>query len=148
MIESTMDAEMVSTEPTAEIMKDMTKKKKSPKKSAKSAKKAIKAKYARGAKPKAAKGTQGQNGEAIELPWEKLNDDEKKLLRATFKAKGDREPFAIKTLQGYLTPGKIKDTSRTRNALRRLVRGGWYEKYERGTYRWTDKGRKRGLGKD
>jgi hypothetical protein len=98
-----------------------------------------------GAKPaKKAKGSpQAQSGDAIELPIAEMNKDELKLVKHMYSKSGERKPYSIKDLKAVVGG---KTTLRVRNALRRPVRGGWLEKVDRGQYRLTEKGRKRGIG--
>lgn len=110
----------------------------------------VKTKSAKGAKKsakKAKKATspQAQTAEAIkDLSFDKLNKDEQKIVKAVYTPKGDRKPFTIKEL---MAATKLK-TSPVRNGLRRPVRGRWLEPVDRGTYRLTEAGRKRGIPKN
>lgn len=88
-----------------------------------------------------------------ELTPENATKAEMKILRLVYSPKGERQPFTIKEIQKKAFGGT--NTSRTRNTLRPLVKFGWIEQVEginpetkkpyRGTYRLTEKGRKRGL---
>lgn len=88
-----------------------------------------------------------------ELTPENASKDEMKLLKFLFTAKGERKKATIKELQKEVFGGK--NTSKTRNTLRPLVKFGWFKQVTgmnpetkrpyRGTYQLTEKGRKRGL---
>lgn len=127
--------------------------KKKVKKKSKKAKKVAKAKGAKKAVAKKAstKFNQGQGGPALELGVDKMNEGEAKIVKGIFTKKGERKGHTIKELQAFID--SKKDTSPTRNALRRLVRAGWVEKTvivdaegkKKNGYRLTEKGRKRGL---
>jgi hypothetical protein len=105
-------------------------------------------KYAAGHKKTSAKSKQGQNGPALELKVSKMSKDEKKLVTAIYTPKGDRKPHTIRELQTVLGGSLKAPTTPARNALRRLVRAGWFEKADRGSYKLTEKGRKRGIKED
>ncbi len=133
--QSTTETDATATPPV-----HSTKTKASKKKVMKAAKKNGHAKKAKSAK--VAKSPQAQGAAPIELPFDKLNKDEVKIVKSVYAPKGERKAKSIRELQASIGG---KDTSPTRNALRRLVRGGWLEKFERGTYRLTEKARKRGV---
>lgn len=136
----------------AKVKKEKVKKEpKAPKPKAAKAPKAKKEPKAPKAKkepkePKAAKKppTSGQSGPPMELPAEKLNDKERKVLDC-FPLKGDRRTMTIVEMAKEAFPSKkaAQANSWTRNSLRRLTRGGWLDKLERGQYRISEKGRKR-----
>lgn len=123
-------------------------KKASTKKTAKSAKKAkpVKAKKTAAAKEEAeaSKPTSGQSGPPINLDFDELNKNEKRII-TQFTLTGDREVLTIVALSKQSFPSKKakEANSWTRNGLRRLIRAGLLEKVERGSYRITVKGRKR-----
>jgi hypothetical protein len=97
------------------------------------------------AKAKQAKAPKsGQSGPPLDLGYGDLNDNERKVV-AVFKGKGERKPKTIADLAKECFPSKkfAKANSWVRNSLRRLVRADWLEKMERGSYRITDKGRRR-----
>jgi DNA-binding transcriptional regulator PaaX len=73
-----------------------------------------------------------------------MNKDELAVISTLYgKGSGERKPFGLKDLQQKAFKGN-GTTSPARNALRRLRRTGWVEAVKRGTYRITNKGRKRG----
>jgi hypothetical protein len=133
--------------------------KKTPKKSAAKtiakSKNAKSAKTAKGVKtpkapktPKAAKAaaaklvpTSGQSGPAIILSVSDLNPKEKKVAE-TLNGDPSRKPYLLSDLAVAVWPSqpKVKANSWVRNSLRRLVRGGWVERAEKGTYQITEKG--------
>jgi CRISPR/Cas system-associated protein Cas5 (RAMP superfamily) len=88
-----------------------------------------------------------------DLTPENATANEMKILKLLYSPKGERKPFTIKEIQKGAFTGS--NTSKTRNTLRPLVKFGWLEQVEginpatkkpyRGTYRLTEKGRKRGL---
>jgi hypothetical protein len=84
----------------------------------------------------------GQSGPSISLPAEKINKDERLVLKEL--GGEDREPLKIVTLADSIRKAKRNEFTplRTRNALRRLVRGGLVTQKERGTYKITAKGSK------
>ena len=85
----------------------------------------------------------GQSGPPIDLPIDRMNDAEQKLLRL-FAAHGDAE-LSIHELSLYGFPEQEKEVanSSVRNALRRLVRGEWLAKAARGRYKLTASGKRR-----
>jgi hypothetical protein len=89
-----------------------------------------------------AKSNQGQNGAPLDLAVDDMNPGEKKVLAFLYSNKGERKAYTLSEITKSCFR-KSPGTSWARNALRRLVRGAWAEKYERGTYRITDKARKR-----
>lgn len=122
---------------------------------AKKAKKTVAKKAVAPAKKtaKTAKSTQAQSGKAMVLGFDRMNKDEVKIVKAVFTPSGDRKAKTIRELQSAIGGGKDADTSPARNALRRLVRGGWLEHAAVSTakggkatgYRLTAKAQKRGL---
>jgi len=122
-------------------------KEKATKKAAKKvAKKVVKKASTKAAKkaaaPGSAKSPQAQSGPEMELPFDKMNRVEQKIVRALYSKKGERKPHTIKELMKIVG---VKSSSPIRNGLRRPVRGRWIEKFDRGTYRITEAGRKRGI---
>lgn len=112
----------------------------------KPAKKPVKAKAKKPAKAPKKKPTTGQSGPPLDVPFEKLNTKECKVIDfLNGKGKGPRNPLKIVELAKGCFPreSKKKGNSWTRNSLRRLTCGGWVEKLERGSYRISEKGRKR-----
>jgi hypothetical protein len=91
---------------------------------------------------KKAKSPQAQSGPAIDLAFGEMNKIEQKIVTAAFSKKGERKAYSIKDLMKVVG---VKASSPIRNGLRKPVRGGWLEKFDRGTYRITEKARKRGL---
>lgn len=96
--------------------------------------------------------TSGQSAPPIEdLEYAKLNSKEQKVLECVAgDNKGERKQKSLADVAeecfvATQKRGKAQANSWVRNSLRRLVRGGWLEKVERGTYRITEKGRKRML---
>ena len=89
------------------------------------------------------KPTTGQSAPEREMPWDALNGDEQEIVKLLNGKGGAR---AVRTIS-YLAEGLDDDDAptklRIRNALRRVVTGGWAEAVERGTYRVTERGRKR-----
>lgn len=89
----------------------------------------------------------GQSGPPLEdLGFDALNSKEEKVLNALAGTnQGERKvrPLSELAEDCFSSQGKKKGNSWARNALRRLVRGGWVEKAEAGMYRVTEKGRKR-----
>lgn len=86
--------------------------------------------------------TTGQSGPEMALPAEKLNKDERLVLAQLDTV--DRAPAKIVELAEAIRKAKRNEftTLRTRNALRRLVRGGLVTAKERGEYKITAKGTK------
>lgn len=114
---------------------------------------AKKGKPSSSAKPKktAEKKTEGaKRGKPArdELKVADMTSDEVKLLRTVFTPKGDRPSHKINDLQAKCFGKEKSGSSTTRNTLRRLVKFGWLEKADRGAYRLTEKGRKRGIKVD
>jgi len=117
------------------------------------AKKATKRKAKKPAKkPAKKKPVTGQSGPLVEVPYGKLNDKEQQVVKLlNGKGKGARNPLTIAELAGKCFSKKAKVSAKnddqanswTRNSLRRLVCAGWVEKVERGSYKITDRGRKR-----
>lgn len=136
------------TEDNMEAMVSETQETKAPVKA--KAKKPVKAKAKKPVKAKAAakktparkpKPTTGQSGPQIDLPAEELNKKEAKVLKAlTSEGKQNLKELASLCF-GY--KNKEQSNSWVRNSLRRLVCAGLAIKVERGTYRATDKGRRR-----
>lgn len=79
----------------------------------------------------------GQSGPPLDLPRDRMNENEK-LVLAAFTGQG--QPTKIATIAGIAFPGygPAKANSQVRNALRRLVRGGYIEQIGRGLYQITD----------
>jgi len=86
----------------------------------------------------------GQSGGPLDLPLAKINAKEKKIVDMLNEAgRGATASLAELAANCFSdTPGK-QANSWVRNSLRRLVRGGWAEKADRGSYRITDEGIKR-----
>ena len=130
--------EVAKAETTKKQKKARKAKAKAKAKSTATAKKAAPKKAA----AKKAEPTSGQSGPVIEnLTAEDLNPNEVKVMKLAMKGEG---PKTIVELAKAFT-GKNKKTANswTRNSLRRLVRGGFLAKVERGAYRATGKGRRR-----
>jgi hypothetical protein len=132
----------------AKANKPAKKKAQAKKKAKKPAKKPAKAKAKKPTKKSKKKPTTGQSGPPVDVPFDTLNDKERKVV--TFlngKGKGPRNPLKIAEIAGACWPrmAKAQANSWTRNSLRRLVCGGWVEKKDgaRGLYWITEKGRKR-----
>lgn len=92
--------------------------------------------------------TSGQSGPPIDLKWEKMNDKEQALIKFLYGSGTGARPIAtISTLASECFFGKADTVAQanswTRNSLRRLVRGEWVEKFVRGSFRITTKGRAR-----
>lgn len=108
------------------------------------AEKKRKKKAAKKASPVKAKGktertkpTTGQSGPKIKhLSFDDLNRKEK-LVVGCFELSGTREVRTIKDLaeEAFRSQTVKKANSWTRNSLRRLVRAGWLDKTEPGSYR-------------
>ncbi|TAL43255.1 MAG: hypothetical protein EPN91_06800 [Salinibacterium sp.] len=99
---------------------------------------------------KAAVSSQAQTAGAIDLPFNKMNKAEQKIVAAVFTKAGERKPFTIKDI---MKATGLK-SSPVRNNVRRPVRGRWLEhtivktddgSKKRGVYRLTEAARKRGL---
>jgi hypothetical protein len=92
--------------------------------------------------------TSGQSGPPLNLKWDKMNPKEQSIVRFLFgTGTGTRPIVTISTIASECFFGEA-DTealanSWTRNSLRRLVRGEWVEKFVRGSFRITTKGRAR-----
>lgn len=122
-----------------------TKAKKSGKKAKLRSKKAKKAKKVKNRRPRS-----GQSGPRIELAREKMNPKELRVLTVlNGGGKGERKATELSALANkcFASKGKKKANSWVRNSLRRLVRGGWVEKSDSGTYKISEKGRKRATRK-
>lgn len=106
------------------------------KKTKKKTKKAEKPKY-----------EQGQSGPPLDLPFEKMNQDEQDIVRGLYHHE-DKATNA--QLQGCISRAKRRTNLVVRNALRRLVRGNWVDVKDRGVYALTTKGKNRAatLAKD
>jgi hypothetical protein len=85
------------------------------------------------------KPTTGQHGPKVDLEWDDLSADQKAVI-ARLKAKSPAHVADIAE-KGF---GKDDPKLRVRNALRRLVRGGWVEhaSKEPGMYRLALKARR------
>jgi hypothetical protein len=93
--------------------------------------------------------TTGQSGPEVEVPYDELNSTELLLVGLLDDGgDGQRASFSVESM-GEAIMEKDRDESAprakllARNALRRLVCGGWVERVERARYRITEKGRKR-----
>lgn len=77
----------------------------------------------------------GQSGPPIELPLDRMNDAERRITEIGRYA----ESVSIADMATQCFPGlsKVAASLAVRNALRRLVRGGWLAKAERGRYKMT-----------
>jgi hypothetical protein len=95
-----------------------------------------------------AQGAKRGKPERTELKITDMTPEELKILRAVFTPKGDRPSHKINDLQAKCFGKEKTGSSTTRNSLRRLVKFGWLEKADRGAYRLTEKGRKRGIKAD
>ena len=86
----------------------------------------------------------GQSGPEVEVPYDKLNANERKVLDC-FDPKAEREPKSLNDLAAQSFPNQKKSlaNSHVRNAMRRLVTASYTEKTGRGMYRLTVKGRNR-----
>lgn len=95
------------------------------------------------------KPTTGQSGPERELPFDELNSDEKLVVRVlNDDGEGTRQSMPVSELSDALIktePDEAQGHAKllVRNAMRRLVQGGWVEWVDRGRYRITEKGRKR-----
>lgn len=90
--------------------------------------------------------TSGQSGPPIKLEFEKLNDKERKIVEYLDGAgTGPRSIITIPRLAAVCfkaeADSEAQAASWVRNSLRRLVRGEWVEKFVRGSYRISQKGR-------
>jgi hypothetical protein len=93
-------------------------------------------------KDKKDKPSSGQSGPPIEdLPYEKLNKKEKKVLDALAE---DSKDMALSDLAKAAFPSsnKAEGNSWARNSLRRPVRAGFVEKSARGEYKITAAGKR------
>lgn len=139
-LENHTETDSVVVPPTESAKKPRAKKERVVKKAAKK-NKATKATARKTVKK--AKSPQAQSGEAIkDLSFDKLSKTEQKLVRAVYTPKGEREARSIKELMKAIG---AKNSLPVRNGLRRPVRGRWLEKADRGKYRITEAGRKRGI---
>jgi hypothetical protein len=90
----------------------------------------------------------GQSGPERELPYEELNQDEK-LVVVTLDDDGEglRQAMPVADLASTILSKENEKEARAklriRNAMRRLVTGGWVENTDRGRYKISEKGRKR-----
>lgn len=93
------------------------------------------------------KPTTGQSGPRVDLGFTDLNKKESAVLLAiNGKGEGPRSEITISEVCGKVFRGADTTAQRNswvRNSLRRLVTSEFVEKLSRGTYRVTDKGRKR-----
>jgi len=96
-------------------------------------------------KDKRPKPTQGQSAPERDLPYEKLNETEREVLGLlNGKGEGARVVRDISFLAEGVDDADAETKLLVRNSLRRLVACGWVESGEkRGTYRVSEKGRKR-----
>lgn len=93
------------------------------------------------------KPTTGQSAPARELPWDSLNGDEREVVQA-LATDDRRQPRSVAWMADAFDAekdGTIYDPAKlkARNALRRLVQGGWVVRKERGTYQLTEPALKR-----
>lgn len=126
--------------PKAKAAKAKTSKAPKAKKAAKP--KAVAKKAPKAAKPKTDVPHSGQSGPVIEdLPFEKLNDKEKKVMDVLSEA----TTMSIADIAGaaFKSKPKAQANSWVRNSLRRLVRGSFVEKTDRGEYKATALGKRR-----
>lgn len=86
--------------------------------------------------------TTGQSGPEMHLPAEKINKDERQVLQQLDVP--DRGSAMIVQIADAIKKAKRNSftTLQTRNALRRLVRGGLVSNKDRGEYKITAKGSK------
>lgn len=92
------------------------------------------------------KPSSGQSGPAMDLPFEKISDKERKVLDFLNGSGSGQRPIMTITQMAegcFKSLGAKKSNSWVRNCLRRLVRSGNVEKVERGQYRISDAGRKK-----
>jgi hypothetical protein len=97
-------------------------------------------------KDKRPKPSSGQSAPEREIPWNELNEDEGVLVQM-LAAEDRRAPRSVEWLaEAFDDSGKHEYNHaklRARNAVRRLVQGGWVERVERGTYQLTESGKRR-----
>lgn len=139
-----LKAQVVVDKATEEVAKASKKRKAKKAATKKVAKKAVKAAApkAKAKKEAKAKPTSGQSGPVIEdLTAETLNANETKVMKLAVK--GDGTKTIVDMSKAFPNISKKKANSWTRNSLRRLVRGGFLAKVERGEYKATAKGRRR-----
>lgn len=70
---------------------------------------------------------QGQSGSPISLSFDQMNEDEKSIVQAIYRLQGigPCKNSHVREACGWNQPDPKKGSSRVRNGLRRLVRGGW-----------------------
>src|ERR1700677_1281742 len=77
----------------------------------------------------------GQNGPPLELPANRLNEIERKLVTAMVASTDSASTLTHLALICF--PGDLRGASKVRNGLRRLIRGAWLIREARGKYRLT-----------
>lgn len=81
-------------------------------------------------------------GEKFELPLDRMNDDERAVVKAFTQLEGPQK-IAVLGTTSFTEKDVLKGRSRVRNALRRLTKGEWVEQFGRGTYKLTASGKRR-----
>lgn len=89
--------------------------------------------------------TTGQSAPERELAYDAFNEDEEDMIKLLDgkKSEGPRETRSVAYLAESVDDDDDRAKLRVRNAMRRLVQGGWVERVDRGKYRISEKGRKR-----
>ena len=116
-------------------VKKMTEKKTATSKKAGRPKKEAQAKPATASK--ASPPTTGQSRDPFDMPWDKLNAYEQKVVKS-LTTSNKRKTMKFKTIKEICMKTMLTNLQ-VRNALRRTVPGGWIERGEPGSYRWTGK---------